>query len=306
MIYENFNMKEHNFVGHLAEPDNGSDKAVLVIMGGEQSVLPGIKIAERFADYGFIGLAVSLFGAEGLPDSPDRCPLEMFESAIDYLRKQKHTQHISTYGMSMGSVFAVLIAVYVGGIENVVMVSPTHVPFEGTTNEKKHMSMSGHSVATWHGQDIPFVTADFTKVKVSRYQKHPAAAHKVMGMWSAYYDAYQDKDRERKAMLPIEHTNARILLIAGGADEAWPSEYSVYAIQKHLERKNYSHDVKTVVYPNVSHLTGMMPNKEREKKLYRLLPLIGIMYKSLGKHKKDCMDALVKSESEIINWLNWE
>lgn len=58
MVYENFNMKEHNFVGHLVEPDNLSDKAVLVIMGGEKSFLPGIKIAERFADYGFIGLHI--------------------------------------------------------------------------------------------------------------------------------------------------------------------------------------------------------------------------------------------------------
>ena len=63
----NFNMKEHGLVGHLAEPEQTNGKAVIVIMGGEQSFLPGIKIAERFADYGFTGLAVSLFGAEGLP-----------------------------------------------------------------------------------------------------------------------------------------------------------------------------------------------------------------------------------------------
>lgn len=37
MRHEHFNMKEHGFVGHLAEPDGGSDRAVLVIMGGEQS-----------------------------------------------------------------------------------------------------------------------------------------------------------------------------------------------------------------------------------------------------------------------------
>ena len=72
--HTDFNMKEHGFVGHLAEPEQTNGKAVIVIMGGEQSLLPGIKIAERFADYGFTGLAVSLFGAEGLPD---RCPLEM-------------------------------------------------------------------------------------------------------------------------------------------------------------------------------------------------------------------------------------
>jgi hypothetical protein len=49
MRHEDFNMKEHGFVGHLAEPDGGSDRAVIVIMGGEQSILPGIKFAERFA-----------------------------------------------------------------------------------------------------------------------------------------------------------------------------------------------------------------------------------------------------------------
>lgn len=302
MLHEDFNMKENNFVGHLAEPDCGSDRAVIVIMGGEKSILPSVKIAERFADYGFTGLAVSLYGAEGLPAAPDRCPLEMFKAAIDYLRNQKNIKHISTYGMSMGSIFAVLAAVYIGGIENVVMVSPTHVPFEGTAKDKKHMS--GHSVATWHGQDVPFVTADFTKVRASRYQKHPAAAHKVTGMWVAYYDAYQDKDREQKAMLPIEKTNARILLIAGGADEAWPAEYSVRTIKAYLEQKNYCHDVKAIVYPNVSHLTGMMPNRDREKRIYRLLPLIGLVYKSLGKHKKECMEALDKSEREIISWLS--
>lgn len=301
MIHEDFNKKGHGFVGHLAAPEHGSDRAVLVVMGGEQSFLPGIKIAERFADYGFIGLAVSLFGADGLPASPDRCPLEMFGAAVEYLRTHKHVRHISTYGVSMGSIFAALMAVYIGGIENVVMVSPTHVPFEGTSKDKKHMS--GHSVATWQGRDLPFVTADLTKVKPSRYQAHPAAAHKVMGMWAAYYDAYQDKDRERAAMLPLERANARFLLIAGGADEAWPAAYSVHVIQTYLARRHYGHDVKAVVYPNVSHLTGMMPNQEREKKLYRLMPLIGILYRSFGAHQKDCLDALAQSEREIIRWL---
>lgn len=299
MIHEDFNMREHNFVGHLAEPDQGSDKAVIVIMGGEQSLFPGIKIAERFADYGIVGLSVSLFGADGLPEGPDRCPLDMFEYAVKYLRDTKKISHISTYGQSMGSIFAVLVAEYIGGIENVIMVSPTHVPFEGTLKDKKHMS--GHSVATWRGRDIPYVTADFSKMKAGKYLKHPAAAHKVTGMWVAYYEAYQDKDREQKAWLPIEKTNARVLLIAGGADEAWPAEYSVNVLKSYLERKNYTHDFKAIVYPNVSHLTGMMPNKEREKKLYRLIPLIGFMYKSFGKHKKECMEAFAKSEEEIIN-----
>lgn len=301
MVYENFTYKEHGFAGHLAGPDGGSDRAILVIMGGEKSLLPGIKIAERFADYGFLSLAVSLFGAEGIPEAPDRCPLEMFESAVSYLRSKKNISHISAYGQSMGSIFAALTAQYVGGIENVVMVSPAHVPFEGTTKDKKHMT--GHSIATWRGEELPFVTADFSRVNALRYQNHPAAAHKVTGMWAAFYEAYQDKAREQSALLRIEKTNARVLLIAGGADEMWPAEYSVNVIKESLERSRYGHDFKAIVYPKVSHLTGMMPSREREKWLYRMIPLIGMMYKSFGSHKKDCMAAFVKSEEEIINWL---
>lgn len=302
MKYTNFNMKEHGFVGHLAEPEQTSDKAVIVIMGGEQSLLPGIKTAERFADYGFIGLAVSLFGAEGLPDSPDRCPLEMFENAVKYLKSERKIAHISTYGQSMGSIFAVLTAQYIGNIENVIMVSPTHVPFEGVAKDNKHMT--GHSVATWKNEDIPFVRLDFSKVKASKYYKTDMTSHKVMGMWLAYNQAYQDKTAEEKAHLEIEKTNARILLIAGGADEAWPAQYSVSYIEQYLREKSYSKEYKSIVYPDVSHLTGMMPSKERERKLYRLVPLIGMMYKSFGKHKKECMAAFEQSEREIINWLS--
>lgn len=66
MRHEDFNMTQHGFVGHLAEPDVGSGRAVIVIMGGEHSLLPGVKFAQRFADYGIVGLSVSLFGAAGL------------------------------------------------------------------------------------------------------------------------------------------------------------------------------------------------------------------------------------------------
>lgn len=301
MKHEDFNMKEHGFVGHLAEPDDGSDKAVLIIMGGEQSLLPGIKFAERFADYGITGLSVSLFGAEGLPDAPNQCPLEMFLPAVKYLREKKQIEHISVYGQSMGSIFAVLVAQYIGGMENLIMVSPTHVPFEGTLSDKK--TMTGHSVATWQGEDIPYVKTDFSKVNVKKYQKHPDARHKVNGMWVAYYNAYQDKEAERKAWLQVEKTDARILLIAGDSDEAWPAEYSVNALKKYLDDWNYEKDVKVVIYPHGSHLNGLMPNREREKKLYRMIPLIGLIYKTFGKYRKENIKYFEQSEKEIIHWL---
>ncbi len=301
MKHEDFTMRTDGFVGHLAEPDNGSDRAVIVIMGGEQSILPGIKFAERFADYGITGLAVSLFGADGLPDSPNKIPLDMFVTAVNYLRQRKHIDRISVYGQSMGSIFAVLAAQYIGGFENLIIVSPTHVPFEGTAKDKK--TMTGRSVATWHGNEIPYVKADFSKIKSTKYYNHPDADHKVMGMWIAYHDAYADYSRVARAELSVEKSDARILMIAGGEDEAWPAEYSVRMIEQRLKSVNYGKTVKVIVYPHGSHLNGLMPNKEREKKLYRMMPLIGFMYKTFGKYKKENLSYFEQSEKEIIEWI---
>ncbi len=301
MKYKDFNMKEHGFVGHMAEPDTGSDRAVIIVMGGEQSLLPGIKFAERFADYGITGLSVSLFGAKGLPDSPNQIPVDMFLPAVRFLREQKGIQHISIYGQSMGSIFAVLAAQYIGGFENLIMVSPTHVPFEGILKDKK--TMTGRSVATWKGKDIPFVTADFSKVRAGKYQRHPDAKCKVTGMWVAYHDAYMDVDMVNAAKLQLEKTAARELLIAGDEDEAWPAEYSVRTIERDLKDKHYDKDVKVIVYPHGSHLNGLMPNREREKKLYRMIPLIGLMYKTFGRYRKENLSYFEQSEKEIIEWV---
>ena len=301
MKHENFNMKEHGFVGHLAEPDNGSDRAVIVIMGGEQSLLPGIVFAERLADFGFTGLAVSLFGAEGRPASPDRVPVDMFIPAAEYLRNTKGVKHLSVYGQSMGSIFASLTAQYIGGFENLIIVSPTHVPFEGTLPDRK--TMSCHSVAVWQGRELPFVRPDFSEEKPIKYKKLPGMQYKVTGMWAAFRKAYDDKQAEESAMLHPEKSDARILMIAGAEDEDWDSAYSVRKIEEQLKKVGYGHDVKLIIFPHGSHLCGLLPNTEREKRLYRMMPFIGIMYKTFGKYRKENLEYFARAEKEIIEWV---
>jgi esterase/lipase len=300
MRYLHFTVAADGFAGHMAEPEEKAAQAVIVVMGGEKSLLPGIKIAERFADYGLAGLAVSLFGTDGLPKGPDRIPLDMFEPAVYYLKETRKFAKVSIYGMSMGAVVAALAASYIPGIDNLTMVSPSHVPFEGTL-DKQHMT--GHSFVTWRKEEIPYVKPDFSQNKAMKYRYDARAGRMVMGMWSDYMDAYEDSEREKQAEIPLEKTNARILMIAGTGDEAWPSEYSVQYIKEQLEHVGYSKDYKAIVYPNASHLLGVTPNREREKGLYRMIPLIGLAYRQFRTHKKECMQALEQSEMEIIRWM---
>ena len=105
------------------------------------------------------------------------------------------------------------------------------------------------------------------------------------------------------AQVPHE-THARILLIAGSEDEAWPAEYSVEMIRQRLDKADYSKDVKVIVYPHGSHINGLFPNKEREKKLYRMMPLIGLMYKTFSKYKTENLSYIKQTEKEIIEWIS--
>jgi esterase/lipase len=300
MKYKHFTVATDGFVGHMAEPEEKAAHSVIIVMGGEKGLLPGIKIAERFADYGIAGLAVSLFGADGLPKGPDRIPIDMFEPAIYYLKETRKFAKVSIYGISMGSVIAALAARYIPGIDNLIMVSPSHVPFEGTL-DKKHMT--GHSFVTWRKEEIPYVKPDFSQNKAMKYSYDARAGRNVMGMWSDYMDAYEDGERELQSEIPLDKTNARILMMAGTGDEAWPSEYSVQYLEKQLRHAGYINDYKAVFYPNASHLLGMMPNREREKWLYRMIPVIGLAYRQFLTHKKECMQALEQSEMEIIRWM---
>jgi pimeloyl-ACP methyl ester carboxylesterase len=300
MKYKHFTVDVDGFTGHMAEPEEESSQAVIVITGGEKSVMPGIKIAERFADFGIAALSVSLFGASGLSKGPDRVAIDMFQSAIHYLKEVRKFTRVSIYGMSMGSIAAALVALYIPGIDNLILVSPSHVPFEGTL-DKKHMT--GHSFVTWQNKEIPYVKPDFSKHKAMKYNYDKRANRKVLGMWADFMDAYEDHDREKQAEIPLEKTNARILMIASEADEAWPSDYSIRYMKEYLDHAGYTKEYKTVFYPNASHLLGVHPNKDREKLLYRLIPLIGLVYRQFSTHKDECMQALELSEQEVIRWI---
>ncbi|MGN1134851.1 MAG: acyl-CoA thioester hydrolase/BAAT C-terminal domain-containing protein [Oscillospiraceae bacterium] len=281
MIYKDFSMADHGFVGHMAEPENKTDRAVIVIMGGEKSILPGKNVAERFAQLGFAAVAVSLYGAEGLPKGVDGIPLDMFEKVISYLRNECGYGRIASYGMSMGSLFAAMSAIYFEGIDKLIMVSPSHAVFEGSA-DKKHMS--GRSVMTLHGKDIPFVKPDFEHKK----------------MYDAFRDSYLDKSREDNAAIPVERAKADILMLASDSDESWPAAYSVRYLKDRLKDNNYSYKYKAVIYRNSSHILGVMPDPKKHKWLYWLAPLA---YSSMRKHRRESMAAIDKSEKEIAEWL---
>ena len=74
-------------------------------------------------------------------------------------------------------------------------------------------------------------------------------------------------------------------------------------LEKSLQEHNYSKDYKAVLYSGASHLLGVMPSRERNPLLYKMIPLIGLMYRSFLENRTACMHALEQSEREIMEWI---
>jgi len=303
MVFEEYMMERDGFSGCYAAPDDAdkNTKAVIVMSCEERGGFSGRMAAERFAEYGFAALAVNLSGVKGMPETPDRIPLEIFAPVIRILKEGKGFTSISTYGVSTGSVFAALAARYYPGMEKVILVSPTHV-VPGCASKKKKKD-AGHSMATMDGEELPFVPVDFSARKPEKTYKDEDTGREGLGMWFSYSDAYDARENVEKAYLRLEETGADILLLASMQDEMWPADYSIKYMKRRLERSDYDKDVRVVLYEKGSHLLGVMPNRKKYPQIYRKIPSLSKVFRNLKESRAESFVALRRSEKEVIRFL---
>lgn len=271
-------IKQDGFRGQFFDPENGIDKAVIIFMGGEGKIISAGLIAEKLAGYGFAALALYYCKGEDLPPVLSDVPLEIVENAITFLKKYNGGyKKIGTYGISLGSVLALMSGVVFADISCVIAVSATHIIPEGFINKRK---VSGKSFLIYQEKPFEYVPLENDLPNFKRFQ-----------------NAYETNINEN-ACIPVEKINGRILLIAGTNDESWNSEFSVSYMQRRLNITQFPFQHKLCKYKG-SHYIGIIPDIKK----HRLLNLIKLISKEERYNKADCENARKQSEQEIINWL---
>jgi dienelactone hydrolase/uncharacterized protein (DUF2141 family) len=237
-------VREDGLLGAFYMPEGTERRPALLILGGSEGGLAASSgVGLSFTKEGYAVLALAYFMEDGLPQSLENIPLEYFDKAVDWLKRQPGVDPnaIGVIGGSRGSEAALLLASRNSSIKAVMAFAPSGVVWQGL-NFANPMNMG--PAWTVDGKALPFVTPDGRKYR-------PGAAMKPM------FDAALATETRKDVDIPVERIKAPILLISGKEDALWPSFVMGEAIVKRLADAKFAYSVEHLNYEGVGHMVFM-------------------------------------------------
>ena len=226
-----------------SEPSGGV--GLLVLAGSSRRV--DRARARIFAEQGMTTLAIRWFGGPGQPAGPYEIPLETFTAALDLLEAQG-VRRFGVLGASKGAEAAMVTAIRDPRVDAVVAVSPTAYVWgwshsgRGANGERDPC----RSCWTWKGRPLDFVPMDELWAVERQHLEGPVAIRD-------WYDASEHSYAHRlaSARIPVEDMRAELVLVAGAADEMWPSDR--YAAQLAARRRAAGRKVHLIERADAGH-----------------------------------------------------
>ena len=244
-----------------AWPVNQSNLRTVVSLHGSEggSIGKARGRAAQFASQGFATLAMNYFAYphEAIPGVPDKhleIKIENLQAARDWLSKRKEVDasHFAVHGVSKGAEFSLVAASHYPWITKVVAVVPSDIVWEGyAADAGRSTARSSWSIA---GKPLPFVPL---------FSFDP----NLDGLYRTNTERYDRSrqcfaDQATAARIPIEKTNAKMLLLASDRDEVWSSGSMSRNIAEQLVLANKQKQLALKIYPTAGHQiagTGTFP-----------------------------------------------
>ena len=195
---------------------------------------------------------------DGLGSELARIPLERFADAITRLASHPRVDgaRVSAMAISRGAEGLLAAASRIEGLplRLVVAVSPSSLTWVGLGDQG---SLAGTPAWTLGGEDLPAVPTDdralfAAMARQAVVRRGSASRHgpALLHMRVAYGPQLDHPDAEGVAAIAAEDIAAPLLLVAGGADEMWPSTTMARRL---LDRRDRDDDV-LLEHPGAGHL----------------------------------------------------
>lgn len=221
-------VNEGKLIGTLFYPEADGPHPVIIFISGSAGKFNEPRAA-LLASKGVAVFSVAYFGIDPLPEELIEVPLEFFDLAVTYLKKQPliDTDRLGIFGFSKGGELALLLASREPIIKAVVAYAPSSYVWQG-------LSKKGELKSSWsyNGKPLPFVPMDVTPKMFSKL---------TSGKPIAFREAYErglhkyPKDAEAARIL-VEKIKAPVLITSGGDDAIWPADQFAKDIEERIGR----------------------------------------------------------------------
>ena len=245
----------------LPSPATGSGPypGMLVLGGSECGLQSAEANAAALASHGFAALALAYCswpdrngnpvpGMEELPQGLWLVPLANVERGLSWLngRAEVDPSRLGIWGGSKGAELALLVASSNPEVKAVVAYAPSHVVWQG-------LAFRGERRSSWsrYGDPVPYVRFTDDEERIRKY-----AGSGTQYITHLYRASLDDSSAVAAARIPVERINGPVLLVSGGNDLLWPSEYMARQIVRRLEREAHPHPVIHLSYPGAGHAIG--------------------------------------------------
>lgn len=243
-------VREHGFAGILYEGKRKKDQVIIYCGGGGSTVKESLECAAFIRE---AGLSVLVLGYYLWPDTPDRMeeiPVEYAERAVRFLKTVMGYRKVIIAGASEGATFALVCASLIDEIGGICAVTPMDYIMASPRSKE-----SVKAVYTRNGKPLPFVHYPLSQHHAVSLLKGALQDQKY-GLRRAIRYASDQADVRDEHYIPVENMKGKVLLIAPERDDIWASDEAVRRIEKRLARNHYPYPVRTVIYPEGSHMIG--------------------------------------------------
>lgn len=295
---ERYDLKKDGFCGRWFEGTTEREKVVIAIPGTGTAEENMMKLLGYIPKAGFSMLVIghSVWNDE-LPSDPVQVPLDYVEKAISVL-KEDGFEHIAMFGVSFGARYDLICASMFSDIEVVISAAPYDYITESVKGITKPLNCS---TITYKGKDLPYIDVEVLHHNIiGGFIKLLFA--KGYGLGNMMRWGYDSCIEEERARVLCENITADVLLLAPAVDDCWPSDVAVPRIEKRIKDAGKVKRLRTVIYPNASHIIALDldATPDRKKKMQSMLNM----------EKKDpaaCDKARRDSMNEVISFLRkWD
>jgi len=232
----------------FARSDGTARPGVLVLGGSDGGLAEGL--AALLASHGFATLALAYFRAEHLPPELVEIPLEYFETALHWLRREPGVAAggLGVVGRSRGGELALLLASMFSEITAVVGYVPSGIVHAGISASPV-AGAAPRSAWTHRGKPLPFLPpAGDGRPLAAASPKTPLELRPM------FLKSLEDRGAVEAAAIAVERIRGPVLLLSGEDDRLWPSPIlaEIAAARLAAHKRTVTH----LRYPGAGHMIG--------------------------------------------------